>query len=163
MNQVSIVFGHYKNGELLGYRADTFGTLTKRLPKIYTYSPEQVETILKNIKSTLGEKKPSLGEALEKMGTVFINQDGQEIGNVLKEAEEKIYQQGQEARAFEVRVEICPDKIYEENFNVKTARYEKDIWPTYPIEEMTTWLASPSTHKVIETHYFTLTGELNLS
>jgi len=127
MNQ-SIVFAHYKNNELLGYIADTFGTLLKDAAKIYTYSPEQVETVLKNINYTLGEKKENLGEVLTKQGIEAVDMQGNSLNSFITQREEEIYKQGQDAGAFEVRVLKCPEKIYEKNFNVETATWETSPW-----------------------------------
>lgn len=158
----SIVFAHYKNGELLGYRADTLGTLVRDFPKIYPYSKEQVDIVLRGIHSTLGEKKPGLGELLEKMGAVVITSEGSCSPNIITQAEDKIYQDGQDAGAFEVRILVCPDKIYEREFDVSSASWKISSWGQYPVEEMRVWLEHPENHEVIETHYFSKVGQINL-
>lgn len=163
----SIVFAHYKKDEhgkdvLLGYRQDTFGTLGTKWAKIYTYSKEQVETVLKGIDYNLGEQKPSLGEALKKMGAVVMNKEGNVLLDKMIESEKKIYQDAQDAGAFEVRVLKSPGYPVEREFDVEKAEWiEKRVWQ-YPKEEMDAWLATPEEHEVIETHYFSKVGRLNL-
>jgi len=158
----SIVFAHYKNNELLGFRSDTFGTLTMDQPKIYTYSKNQVETVINNINYTLGEKKQSLGALLQQKNIPTIGMDGNDIGSILEEAEEKIYQQGQDAGAFEVRVVKCIDKVFEKQFDVEKAEWVEDRLGHYPMEELQIWLQHPENHECIETHYFSKVGRLNL-
>ena len=158
----SIVFAHYKNDELLGYRCDTFGTILKNSAKIYTYSKDQVETVIKNINYTLGEKKPNLGDVLTKQGIEAVDMNGNPINSLISKREEEIYQQGQDAGAFEVRVLKCPDKIYEKHFDVEKAEWVEDVWGIYPVEEMKIWMDHPETHECIEKHYFSIVGQIDL-
>lgn len=53
MKDQYIVFAYWVDGELQRFRADTFGTISKTHPKIYTYSESQVKTVLKNTKDSL--------------------------------------------------------------------------------------------------------------
>lgn len=160
----SICFAHYKKDEegndvLLGYRQDTFGTLGKEWAKIYGYSPEQVRIITDSINYTLGEPKPSFFEALKKQGAAVV------MGGTIDGAiahEKKIYEDAQDAGAFEVRVLECPGYPTEREFNIGTAEWEeKTVW-TYPKEAMKEWLANPSEHVTLETYYFSKVGKLNL-
>jgi len=48
-----IVFAYWKDDELMGFRADTFGTISMTQPKIYTFSQGQVETVINNTRSNL--------------------------------------------------------------------------------------------------------------
>lgn len=48
----SIVFAYWVNGELKGFRADTFGTILK-YPKIYGYSKDQIEVVLNSTRDML--------------------------------------------------------------------------------------------------------------
>lgn len=156
MEKQSIAFAHYKNGELIGYRQDTFGTLGKDWAKLYTYSKDQVETVLTNIRYTLGSKKKGVGETLLKLGIDPQN------ATLLKEAEDKTYEEGQKLGAFEVRVVKAPDKIYEREFDVQNAEWVTSPWGQYPAEEMKAWLENPETHETIETHFFSMEGQLNM-
>ncbi len=160
-----IVFAHYKKDEqgkdvLLGYRCDSFGTLRKDSAKIYTYSKEQIEIVLRGVEYNLGDKKPSFFEQLKKMGAVVMN-PGVSIDDAIK-GEEKIYQDGQDAGAFEVRVLKSPGYPVEREFDVEKAEWvEKRVWQ-YPKDEMDLWISTPEEHEVIETHYFSKVGRLNL-
>jgi len=163
----AIAFAHYKkdkhgNDVLLGYRQDTFGTLGFDWVKIYYYSKSQVDIVLKGVNYNLGEKKPSLGEALKKIGATVINREGDLLLDKMIEAENKIYQDAQDAGAFEVRVLKCPSYPIEREFNVEKAEWEEKIIWIYPKAEMTEWLKHPETHEVIETHYFSKVGKINL-
>lgn len=155
MEEQYVAFGHYKNGELLGWRADTFGTLSMTEPKLYVYSKEQVETVLKNIRYTLGEKKMTLGSVLSKIGA------DPETCKLIEQAENKIYEQGQEARAFEVRVVKAPAKIAEREFDVATATW-KESYPEYDMPAIKLWLENIEDQEIIETHYFTLNDIVSL-
>lgn len=152
----SIAFAHYKNGELLGWRQDSFGTVGKKSMKIYQYSKDQVETVLRGIRSNLGRKKDGFGDALEKIGA-----DPKAV-DIIKKAEDKIYEEGQKLGAFEVRVEKAPQAIYEKEFDVKKAEYVTSMWPTYNQEEINEWLQHPENHEVMETHYFSMEGQVSL-
>ena len=46
-----IVFGHYSNGEFLGFHSNSFGTISKNYPKIYQNTPRQLKIIETNYKS----------------------------------------------------------------------------------------------------------------
>ncbi len=75
-----IVFAYYVKGEFKGWRADSFGTLDKKWPKIYTYSPEQVETIKKNTQQELCKTGTSFMKALLGMPNVApMNLEGQAL------------------------------------------------------------------------------------
>ncbi len=50
MNQ-TIAFGIYKDGQLQGFRADSFGSI-RSYPKFYGYSEKQVETVVKSTEYT---------------------------------------------------------------------------------------------------------------
>ncbi len=148
----AIAFAFYRNGELLGYRADTVGTISKKFVKIYHYSPEQVETCLTNIRHNV-KNSDGIGKALESC----FGKDP--LTDLISEGEKKIHDTLQDARAFEVRVVKCPG--YPKVFDVNKAEYVIDIWE-YPTEEINAWKADPDSHEVIETHYFSFDGQLNL-
>lgn len=141
----SIIFAVYKDDVLQGYRQDTFGTLGLNGAKIYTYSKEQIQTVLKNICSNLNEKS-RLGDFL----------GSKTIANAEKEIHEKV----KNMCGFEVRVLEGPVKYYDRNFNVKTAQWEEDQFPHYKTEEIQQILNNPENQKIIETHKFALNSEL---
>lgn len=106
MENKEIVFATYKGEELIGYRADTFGTLSLTHPKIYNYSKEQVDIILKNVKSELNHSGSNfLKSLMSRYTTVAMTTTGQELsmegvaGRVLTQEEEL-----RELGEFEVRV-----------------------------------------------------------
>lgn len=148
MDKQPIVFAFYRNGRLVGYRQDTIGSIGMEYPKIYSaYSKEQVETVLKNIEHNV--KNPSgFGKAL---GI-----------DVIAEREEEIHQFHQDNRAFEVRVLKSPGYPVEREFDVTKAEWVENIVWSYPTEEINKWLETPEEHEVIETHYFSLVGRMNL-
>ena len=148
MSKQSIVFAFYKNGKLVGYRQDTIGSIGMEYPKIYsTYSKEQVETVLKNIEHNV------------KDSTGF----GKALGiDVVAEREQQVHELLQDQKAFEVRVLKSPGYPVEREFDVaKTEWVENIVW-SYPSEEINKWLETPEEHEVIETHYFSLVGRMNL-
>lgn len=92
------IFGYYVNGELKGFRADTFGTLSMNEPKIYYYTPEQVDTIRKNTQYELSRSGTKFmkyllgggefkGQAMNMQGQKLDNQNV--IDQVSKTEEEK--------------------------------------------------------------------------
>lgn len=84
MEDQFIVFAYWKNGELKGFRSDTFGTISKNNPKIYKYSQNQVDIVLKGTKSSLNNAGQSFFKQLFAItGTdpVVVNSQG-EIQNV---------------------------------------------------------------------------------
>lgn len=155
MEEQYIAFAHYKGDQLLGYRADTFGTLHMTEPKLYVYSKEQVEIVLKGVRYSLGERKETLGSVLAKIGA------DPEACKLIEDAESKIYEQGQEARAFEVRVVKAPAKIREREFDISTATW-KEGWPEYDMPALKLWLEHPENQEIIETHHFSFLNQLNM-
>ncbi len=154
MEKQSIVFEHWKNGKFLGYRADTFGSLTKDWAKLYTYSENQVEIVLSGVRGNLQHNKPLMGEVLKNIGANPI------IADLVSKRETEIYENAQKARAFEVRVVKAPSKVYERFFNVEKAEWEISPFGEYP-ENFKEWCNDYENHETIETHYFSLDGQLN--
>jgi hypothetical protein len=153
MEKQYVAFAHYKNGKLLGYRADTFGSIRDR-PKIYGYSPEQVEICLRWINSAMKQGGTKLGELL-------LEKTGNPIAALLVKGEKEIHEQLMDAETFEVRVVECPGYPWEKEFDVKKAEWvEKCTW-NYPSAEIDEWIKTPETHKILETHTFSLFGQLN--
>lgn len=149
----SIVFAFYKNDRLIGYRLDTIGTIGLEYPKIYTYSKEQVEIVLKNINHNVLSAS-GIGETL-------MSKTNNPIAKLIMNREKEVNELLNDEKVFEVRVLKCPDKIYETYFEVESATWKKDIWGEYPAEEIKTWLQYPEEHEVIETHYFSTLGLIN--
>jgi len=92
----NIIFGYYVNDELQGYRQDSFGSLSMDHPKIYGYSPEQIEIIRKNVKDELSHSGSSLLDML-------FGKEDEITQNLLKKEELK-----REWGDFEVRVMLFP-------------------------------------------------------
>lgn len=68
--KLPIVFAYWKDDELMGFRADTFGTISMNQPKIYSYSEAQVATVLKNTRDTISNAGSHFMKVLEKNGFV---------------------------------------------------------------------------------------------
>jgi hypothetical protein len=106
MDKQQVIFATYKDGELQGFRADSFGTLSKDYPKIYGYTPEQVQVVLDNVKSELNRAGSTFFKVLSGKNTVAIStQSGEEIAmdsviDRVAKQEDKLRQLGE----FEVRV-----------------------------------------------------------
>ena len=58
----TICFAYYGDGKFMGWYSDSFGTITENKPKLYSYSPEQVDIIRKNFQHKLKKEKSNLGE-----------------------------------------------------------------------------------------------------
>jgi hypothetical protein len=67
-NRLPIVFAYWKGEELMGFRADTFGTISMTHPKIYSFSQEQVETVINNTRSSLNWSGSNFMKLLESKG-----------------------------------------------------------------------------------------------
>lgn len=102
------IFGYYVDGILKGFRADTFGTLSMNQPKIYYYTPSQVDVIKRNTQSELSkggtkfmkyllDGKEFKGQAMNTQGQSLDNQSV--IEQVSKTEQEK-----RDWGNFEVRV-----------------------------------------------------------
>ena len=147
MSKQSIVFAFYKNDQLLGYRLDTIGSIGMKDPKIYTYSKEQVQTVLGNINYNVKNSK-GVGNALG--------------WDELADRERAIHDKLQDEKVFEVRVLKAPSRPVERELNLETGEWEEfvDIF-SYPKAEMDVWLQHPEDHEVIETHTFSMMGLIN--
>lgn len=133
----AVVFAFYKDDKLIGYRQDTLGTIGDQ-PKIYNSSRSQIETVLRNITNNI-IKLPQLGSFL---GVKAI-----------EDAENKIHEMLQDEKAFEVRVVESPDYEVDDEGHV--------ILGSYPFGAIEEWKQYPETHKVLETHYFSINGLIN--
>lgn len=147
----AIAFAFYKNGELMGYRQDTVGTIGMH-PKIYTYSKEQVDIVLSNVNSNI--KNPDgFGKAL-----ASVLGKSKET-TILSNAERNVHNKLQEAKAFEVRVVKAPAYEYTEYYSEAAGKMIK--YPVHPKEAIDEWIKTPENHEVIETHYFSFNGLIN--
>ena len=115
----AIVFGIFKNEELVGWRQDTFVTLGKNWAKVYRYTKEQVDIILKNVKSETNYAGTSLMKVLGGMTNVAINAStGESIA--MSSALEQVTKQEtalRELEEFELRVYPLP-VTYEEWYEI---------------------------------------------
>jgi hypothetical protein len=53
----TVCFAYFADGNFLGWYSDSFGTITKWEPKLYGYTPEQVEVITKNFRYKMKKLK----------------------------------------------------------------------------------------------------------
>lgn len=56
----SICFAYFGDGKFLGWYADSFGSIRRNSPKVYSYSESQIEVIRKNFKYKLEKIKKDL-------------------------------------------------------------------------------------------------------
>ncbi len=66
----TVCFAYFGDGKFLGWYADSFGTITKNTPKVYVYTPEQVETIKRNFRYKLNKEKSNLGDLVKGLSVV---------------------------------------------------------------------------------------------
>ncbi len=88
----NVIFGYFNENKLVGYRCDSFGHTSLDFPKIYTYSPEQVEVIKDNVMNELSHS-----------GSAFLNMlfgEEDEITQDLKQSEDEKREWGE----FELKV-----------------------------------------------------------
>lgn len=103
-----IVFAYYHNGEFQGFRADTFNTISKDYAKIYSFSREQVDTVLSNVKNACNRVGTAIAESIKKNNMPVVNSQGQDLRDVLlthlSKTEETLRNWGE----FEIRVHNFP-------------------------------------------------------
>lgn len=104
MKNQSIVFAIWKDNTLIGFRSDTFNTITDNQPKIYTYSKEQIDTVLEGIKQTLNRVGTSFAKIIKESG-IETNVEGDLIKHISEHERNLI-----ELKEFEVRVHPFIDK-----------------------------------------------------
>jgi hypothetical protein len=131
----SIVFAFYKDGKLKGFRQDTMGSVGAHA-KIYSYSEDQVRTVLTNIFHNIEEIQKTTEEKVKEIAESV--EDGNQMVVALKSIFAKSSNQLKDFGEFEVRVLPCPSKI--------------DVF-TYPDEAMLEWLSAPLPEP-IEVHKF---------
>lgn len=131
----SIVFGFYKDGKLKGFRQDTMGSIGA-YAKIYSYSEDQVNTVLQNIFNNIEEVQKSTEDRVAEI--VEEVENGNQVLTTVRNIFSKCSNQLKDLGEFEVRVLSCPEKI--------------DVF-TYPDEAMLDWLSKPLPEP-IEVHKF---------
>jgi hypothetical protein len=104
--KIACVFATYKGDTLIGYRQDTFGTTGKTWAKVYGYSAEQVDIILKNVKSEMNHSGSSLLKMLASMSNVAVNASTGESIAMSSAVEQVVKQEAalRELEEFELRV-----------------------------------------------------------
>lgn len=101
-----IVFAYYVNGELMGFRADSFGSLSMKRPKIYHYTENQVNIIKDNTKHELSKGGTSLMKFLfEKKSFTPMNMEGEilESSSIVSQVE-KMEDEKRNWGEFELRI-----------------------------------------------------------
>jgi len=122
MKKQAIVFAYWVNNEFMGFRADTFGTISKEHPKIYGYSENQVKIITDNVKSELSRAGTGFIKKLAEKGASFQNQEGDNFeSNSIVEHVSKNEQQLREwgKDGFEIRVHPFLEKDEEGGYPEK--------------------------------------------
>lgn len=111
-----IVFGYWLHGKLMGFRADTFGTVSEDTPKIYYYSEDQVRVVVESTKGMLTKDGTTLFKQLAARNTIMISMNGGEISkdslvDEVRAQEDKVRNWG----TFELKVHPFID--YEEGWH----------------------------------------------
>lgn len=103
MEDQTIVFAYWKDNEFKGFRADTFNTISQTQPKIYTYSRQQVDTVIVNIREGCSRMGTSFAKILA--GKNLVSSEGNAIdGDELVSHLSKTEQTFRDWNEFEVRV-----------------------------------------------------------
>lgn len=74
-----IVFAYYNEDEFLGYRCDSFGTLSKKYAKVYNYSKSQIDIVVKSIKDELNHTGSRILSVLTQLGAPAMTAEGQSV------------------------------------------------------------------------------------
>jgi hypothetical protein len=102
----TVVFGTFKGNQLIGFRCDTMGSLSKTWAKPYSYTKEQVDIIRSNVKAEMNHAGTEFMKALAGMNTHAINiNSGDQIS--MSSVVDRVLKQENELREleeFEVRV-----------------------------------------------------------
>jgi hypothetical protein len=119
-NKQYIVFAYWVNGELKGFRADTFNTITQDWAKIYKYSREQVDTVLNNVKSGCNRSGTAFMKTLTGSDKfMFANADPNDALDQITQTENTLREWGE----FEIRVHpflpLENEWDYPENWKIK--------------------------------------------
>jgi hypothetical protein len=116
-----IVFAYWVKGELKGFRADTFNTITQDWAKIYQYSPRQVEIVLDSVKNGMNKQGTAFMRMLVGNDRFkFVNADPKDALDQVSSTESQLREWGE----FELRVHpfIGYDEGYQypERWKIKT-------------------------------------------
>ena len=103
-NRKPIVFAYWCNNEFQGFRADTFNTISKKYAKVYSFSREQVDIVLENIKSGCNKVGKSFAQAIKDKDIPVMNMEGQALEDVLLNHLSKTEDTFREWGEFEIRV-----------------------------------------------------------
>lgn len=117
----TVCFAYFGDGRFLGWYADSLGSIRKDSPKLYGYTPEQVETIRKNFQHKL---KTGNENAAKFVGN--FNPAGEALMRPGLEGDMKILSQCKEV---ELRVVECP--IYDgpnPAFDREKYKQERAAW-----------------------------------
>lgn len=126
-------FGFFDmEGNLIGYRQDTFNTVGTDFAKIYRYSESQVKTVMDNINSSVTKDVNMVAEILKKCG--YVGKEVTQISNNERNNRNLL----KRAKQFEVRVLPAPEKE-----------------PMEPVD-LTMWLMEAPGLEPIETYKFNL-------
>jgi len=143
----AVCCAYFGDGKFLGWYADSFGSIRSKGPKIYGYSPAQMETITSNFRSKLKklDKKSDLGNVIVGLSIVDDSLD----------ADSKILSVYQNV---ELRVVECPvydgpnadfDEKRHENWNAykRATTYEPGNcnWVYADYEQVNEWAANEPT------------------
>ena len=121
-NRVPVVFAYWHQGELKGFRADTFGNISKNRPKIYGYSPEQVQTVLDNTRDTINYANSKFFESLYKHG--YSDQEFHtDVMTTVNETEDSLRNWG----SFELRIHPFIDYDFSDEWFNYPEQYLVDI------------------------------------
>lgn len=148
----TVAFAFYRNGKLLGYRQDTFGSIGDR-PKLYSYDREQVEVVIRNVTDNVLHQRPEYVDEFKKRIDPRV---GAYMANSLRNAHNLLT----EGVIVEMRVvrapdyEWCTEYVGEDNRQID--------WPIYPFEAVQEWLRAPESHDVFETHFFGADGLIRM-
>ena len=126
--RIGVCFAYFIDGVFHGWYTDSFGTLGKKSPKIYTYSPEQVQVIQKNFNHKIKTIESSTyAEAKEKCSSL-----GDAFQLPLYQYEEFLRGAKVELRVVECPIYDGPNPDYDEvafkESIAKGEKYDKPWW-----------------------------------
>lgn len=105
-----MALAYFKDNVLIGFYSDSFGTIAKDFPKIYTYSESQLDTIKTNVEYTLKKVRENI---TENTGDIIakVNPVG---GALLSAGLSSHHNKIKELNEFELRALPCPGYIGED-------------------------------------------------
>lgn len=153
----SVCFAYFADGKFIGWYADSWGSIREDEPKVYGYTPEQVEIITKNFRyklSTLAEES-KLGEKVLGLNLIdnSVNADRKELSQyseVELRAVECPYYDGPnpdfDEAAYEVQVEKQKEQMKAEGiFDIPGPSLERmdavtEFHKRFPSPECNNWI-----------------------